>query len=605
MKLGCNYWASNAGANMWQEWDPDSVRADLKVLAEHGVEYLRVFPNWRDFQPVEPLYGGYGAHYEYRLTGDRHPDNIYYLDEEMLDRFDEFCDICNEYHMKMIVGLLTGWMSGRLFIPPAVYDKNLLTDPVALYFEQMFVTGFVKRFRHKEAIYAWDHGNECSVLGNANNWVETENWIRTISNAIYAEDRTRPLITGINSLSLSGNWKIQGQADACDMLVTHPYPYWGQHSKNDTNDYIRTTVYASALTRMYRDIGGKPCLVEEIGTMGPAVCREDLAADFLNVNFFSVYANGGEGILWWCAHDQSNLMEPPYTWTMCENELGMMDNDRKPKPVLKKMKELSEIFASFDFTLPEADVDAVCLLTKNQDERGVGYMTYALAKQAGLNISFADACQTIPESKVYMLPSIKTAEFMPKERYLELLEKVKAGATLYISYDGAIIMGFEELTGNRIMDTEVSPYSDSISLNGKEIKYTSDARLIIQNMGAEQIQTPEITKYIYGKGMVYYVNFPAENMLLRQRKAFDGHVCEIYKEVFKNIVNEHVIKLHNEDVALTIHRKDNSIFAVAVNHSKKMQKLLFETDARLVKIHYGDMDKCAPMDAVIVEFEVM
>ena len=51
---------------MWCNWDEAAIEQDLQVLAQNGFRYLRVFPNWRDFQPVEPLYAGEGRLYEYR-----------------------------------------------------------------------------------------------------------------------------------------------------------------------------------------------------------------------------------------------------------------------------------------------------------------------------------------------------------------------------------------------------------------------------------------------------------------------------------------------------------------------------------------------------------
>ena len=135
--IGCNYWASNAGTEMWRNWDEAAVREDMEILSAHGIRYLRVFPNWRDFQPVIPLMQGQNVIEEYRLEGDRLPENSYYIDEVMLERFSRFCEICEEYGMKLIVGLVTGWMSGRLFIPAALFGKNLYTDPVAQYFQQI------------------------------------------------------------------------------------------------------------------------------------------------------------------------------------------------------------------------------------------------------------------------------------------------------------------------------------------------------------------------------------------------------------------------------------------------------------------------------------
>ncbi len=602
MKMGCNYWASHAGTEMWRQWDPNTVRKDLDILQQHGVEYLRVFPNWRDFQPVEPFYTGGSALREYRLSGERMPENPYFIDEIMLERFEEFCDLCEERGLKLIVGLITGWMSGRCFFPIALNGKNLLTDPTCLYFEQLYVTGLVKRLKHKKAIYAWDHGNECQCMCGVGDYLAAESWTRMVSNAIYAEDRTRPLISGFNALSMHGIWRFSGQADAADILVTHPYPFWGVHTQNDRMNYIRTTMYSAAQTRLYSDLGHKPCLVEEIGTMGPGICDEKFAADYLRVNFFSVYANGGDGLLWWCANDQAHLMTAPYTWTMCENELGMVTQSGTPKPVLKEMKRLSNVMNSLDFDLPKADVDAVCILTRGQDEWGVAYMTYILAKQAGLNLAFADGDEKLPESNVYMLPSISGSESIPKHRYLELKERVRNGATLYISQDDAILSDFENLTGNRILDSECWPYQDTFVLNGKELSCKGKRKLYLENITSEQVQTPYITRHAYGKGQVYFVNFPLEAMLIETNRGFDLHLCEVYREVFKGVVHDHPVRITNENVALTIHRDGNRFYAVAVNHSNTVQNLRFITEASLTKIHYGNPEHCEPLDAVIAEF---
>ncbi len=603
MKLGCNYWASNAGTEMWRQYDREAIKKDLEILSEHGVEYLRVFPNWRDFQPVKAVYRGGMNFKEYCFTGDRKPQNIYYLDEEMLDKFEDFLDICLEYNMKTIIGLITGFMSGRMFVPPALDGKRICKDSECLYFQQLYVEGLVSRFKDHEAIYAWDHGNECQNMGGAESFVDADLWTRIVSNAVYTHDRTHPLITGINWMTLDGSWRIKNQADMCDMLVTHPYPYWGRHTRNDRMNYIRTTLYSAALTKMFSDIGKKPCMVEEFGTMGPSVCSEEFAADFLRVNFFSSFANGSTGLLWWCANDQEHLMTTPYTWTMCENELGMITSDREPKPVLKEMKRLSKVVKGLDFTLPKANTDAVCLLTTSQDNWGVAYTTYILSKQAKLNIAFADAEAEIPESDIYMLPSITGDKPMQKHKYLELLEKVKNGATLYISEDDATLIGFEQLTGNRILDRDMQSKADKFILNGKEISYSINTGIYIENITSEQVQTPLITKNKYGKGTVYYVNFPVEAMLINGSRQFDNNVCEIYSEIFKEKIASHIVKLDNADVALTIHEDGDKVYVIAVNHSEKAQKLEFKTDLKLTKIHYGDTDNCQPLDAVIAEFE--
>ena len=59
--IGCNYWASNAGIYMWRRWDAACVKDDLQALKALGMNALRVFPLWPDFQPLERLAGGAGV----------------------------------------------------------------------------------------------------------------------------------------------------------------------------------------------------------------------------------------------------------------------------------------------------------------------------------------------------------------------------------------------------------------------------------------------------------------------------------------------------------------------------------------------------------------
>ena len=66
--IGCNYWDSKSGTEMWLNWDEKSVDKDLTELEKYGTEYLRVFPNWRDFQPVHPQIGWMGVTKEYTMS---------------------------------------------------------------------------------------------------------------------------------------------------------------------------------------------------------------------------------------------------------------------------------------------------------------------------------------------------------------------------------------------------------------------------------------------------------------------------------------------------------------------------------------------------------
>lgn len=89
--IGCNYWASHAGTEMWVDWNADVVDDDFKRLSEYGIKYLRVFPNWRDFQPVHPLMAHDSRVIGYRLHDSEVTKNSHYIDETMIERFGAFC----------------------------------------------------------------------------------------------------------------------------------------------------------------------------------------------------------------------------------------------------------------------------------------------------------------------------------------------------------------------------------------------------------------------------------------------------------------------------------------------------------------------------------
>lgn len=610
---GCNYWASHAGTDMWKNWDERIVEDDIKTLSENGIKFLRVFPNWSDFQPVHPVLGCEGSLITYRFENGETPDNPYYLSRIMLNRFDKFCLICKKYNVRLIVGLITGWMSGNLLIPPVLYGKNLISDPVALYFESLFIKGFIKEFKDNSQIYAWDHGNECSCLSPAESYESASVWTALISSVIKAEDSSRPLISGIHQLSAEkehGKWTIENQAEHTDMLVTHPYPFWSDHACFDKVTDIRVILYPAALSKFYSEIGKKPCFVEEIGTMGNSVCDDKISAEYLKTQLYSAWENSFEGLMWWCAHEQTNLNNLPYAWNMCEVELGMLNSNKNSKPVLDVMRSFNTFLNELDFDLPKANGDALCISTYGQDQTGISYMSYVLARQAGINIDFEFCDNELGGYKNYILPAYNGNNVMFKENYVKLLEKVNNGANLYISYDGGILSEFEKLTGLIIEYTEKGQFCGKTEINGKEIKYSQNNRIKIKSANAEVLAVddknmPVLTKYKYGHGYVYFSAFSPEALLLERKIPFSGNECEIYKKVFSETIKELPLKSADSNAYITYHYDNDKLYCVVNNYSDTEITLDFEVspDYKITKIYNDKQNKCAPYEAVIVKLE--
>ena len=296
---GCNYWASNAGMYMWRRWEPQTVAKDIAALSEKGVNVMRVFPLWSDFQPLTPVLGARG---EWR--GVRQADgplaNAAGVDETMLARFRFLCDEAGKRKVRLVVGLVTGWMSGRLFVPPAFEGRDVVADPEANLWQVRFIRRFVAEFKDHPAVAAWDLGNECNCLGDVGG-PESWRWMNTIASAIRLEDPSRPIVSGMHSpqTQLGAPWCLQYQGELTDVLCTHPYPLFTAGCATDPFDTLRSETHPVAESLLYAAISGRPCFVEEAGDLGRCTASPERAAANLRVAAFSSWAHGLGAYVWW------------------------------------------------------------------------------------------------------------------------------------------------------------------------------------------------------------------------------------------------------------------------------------------------------------------
>lgn len=587
--LGCNYWASNAGTRMWQNFDMESIRKDLDTLSKNGITHLRVFPNWEDFQPAKYLYGWVGEKRDIVHENGSYFENDTYTDEDMMNKFSIFLDICEEYSLKLIVSILTGWMSGRLFAPRILEGRNLCTDPLALRFEQKFIKAIVSRFKDRACIAAWGIGNECNCLSTADR-DEASAWTGNMVNAIKAYDSSRPVISDMHSLGITNEWRIKDQAEHCDILTTHPYPDFVPHCLKDGVTAFRTFMHAPCENKYYEEIGGKPCFTEEIGTLGHMNANDEQASIFLKISLYHAYVNKQKGYMWWCACEQAHLDEAPYQWSMMERELGLTDLDGNPRKTLKTIKKAKEKFDSYEFELSVPETDIVCITTNGQDNWGISYMAYALARQAGLNLKFAYSEYEIPDCKYYMLPSVCGDASLPKRKYIELKERVFNGATLFVSNDSGYFSEFDEFFGLEVFDRKITTETCEVTINDETFKPERYTKRFIKETTAKVLARdncgiPALTVHEYGKGKVYFLNFPLEKSLLEKDDAFSGNYCNIYKYIFKDILDGKPLTHDNKHVGITYH-KDKTVL---INYTNANQTVNL-SDGRSLEIAPYEME---------------
>ncbi len=567
--VGCNYWASHAGTMMWRDWRPEVVETDFQRLSAAGLQVLRVFPLWPDFQPLTQLYGGGGHRVEFRHGEEPLPDDRLGqagLSAVAMERFGVFCDLAAKYDLHLLVGLITGWMSGRLHLPPGLEGRNPLTDPVAIEWELRFVREFVGRFREHSAVVAWDLGNECNCMGPANR-EQASTWTAMISNTIRAADPTRPVVSGLHGLSPTGNWTMADQSEWTDLLCTHPYPVFTPHCDQDPVNTMRTILHSTAESRYYADLGGQPCLCQEIGTLGPVIASERVAADFIRSCLYSLWANDAHGLIWWCANEQTELAHAPYDWHAVERELGLLRVDGTPKPVLDELTAFRRLLDSLPFeALPPRRREAVCILTDAQDHWAVAYSTYVLAKQAGFDLEFQYETQPLRDAELYLLPCLSGHRMISRRRWQELMARVEAGATLYASLDSGLPSGFEPAFGLEPQTRERRREFGQIRLDSlpgaPEIPCAGTFKVRLEPTRAEVLAreadgNPAFTVAPYGRGRVYYLGVPLELNLTRTPGAFhapDAPACwRLYAHLAAPLVASRAVTKSAPCLAVTEH----------------------------------------------------
>lgn len=584
--LGVNYWASHAGTAMWSDWRPDQVDADLGKLATAGVEILRVFPLWPDFQPIHTLYTGRGKVHGHRFGEDRLPDSLAGqagVSELMMERFRDFTAIAERHGLKLIVGLLTGWMSGRLFVPPALQGKPILTDPDAIRWQVRFVRYFISQMKHEPTIVAWDLGNECNEMGEVASREEAWLWTSSIANAIKAADSSRPLVSGMHSLLPAGKWTMQDQGELTDILTTHPYPFWTPYMDFDPLDTIRPTIHATAESLFYGQIGGKPCFAEEMGTMGPMVCSEETAAVFARTSMLSQWAHGLDGLLWWCANDQTKLQHAPYDWVACEGELGLMTEEGRVKPALQEMGKLKRAIESLPIPkLPPRVTEAVCNINTSQDHWAAALGSFMLAKQAGFDLEYQFEEQPLKQADLYLLPSLSGVMGIPKQRWEELLRRVADGATLYLSTDDGYALNFAELTGLTVVNRQRRAEAAELKLANSDadvrLAIPASFKLTFRNDRAE-VLAEELdgnavwTKAAYGKGTVYFLSVPVELAMVQGKatsfRPEENPYWKLYAAMSANVrSSSRVVTVDRPNWGVTEHPIDERTrVAVIINYS--------------------------------------
>ena len=593
MFVGVNYWGSKSGVHMWRadEWDEVTIEKDVASLAAVGVEVMRVFPTWSEFQPLarERKYQGVPC-LVMREGSDEEIFDPLWLDPGAVARFEKFCEIAERHNVKLMVSLVTGWMSGRLFVPRIVENLNPITDPEAVMWEGRFARAFVRRMKEQKAIVAWDLGNECNCMGKVETIAQAWMWLNTISSAIRMEDLSRPVISGMHSQTSNGfgpqwdkrnNWNLQTQGELLDVLTPHPYPasFRIEANRGPFNSF-RNALHPTSQCLFYSAVAGKPAFPQEVGSLGPRMSPEWMAARGMRQQMFTCWAHGLGAYLWWCAFDQLHLGYTPFNSSAMERELGILhaDADRTPKPEAMAIKEFRTFRDSLSFkTLPSRRTDGVCIVSERAEFYHQTFGALMLSKAAGFDLEFAAAdSRDMPESNFYVIPSGNGWETYGQKMWETLMERARRGATVLVSRGAdAGYSNWLEFTGleqtlyhkGRNVSFEFEGRKMSVRDSHTAEQKPIDCEVVAKDSAGNVV----VSVKRLGKGKVIVVNFALEKCIVEQEgevvdNGFSNELWRIYSFAAREAGVKRLVTKDDPRLILTEHpRSDGSCLVVAVN----------------------------------------
>jgi endo-1,4-beta-mannosidase len=404
---------------MWVRYDPDVVRDELAVLAEHGCTVTRSFCYWPDFVP-EPEH----------------------LDEAVVERFTDFLNAHAELGLGTIPTFIVGHMSGQNWDPSWRGGRDLYRDVWLVAQQAWFAEQIARRFAGHQAVVGWLISNEMPLYGGTCTTEDVTSWARILVQAVRAGGGSQPVSLGDGAwgLEVTGNdngYSLRALAPLVDFIGPHVYPM--------SDDPVRQSMAAAFACELSSSFG-RPVVLEEFGLTSDFVSDENGAHYYRQVLHTSLIA-GATGWIAWNNCDYDDLRNAdPYRHHPFEMHFGLTDRLGKPKPQLAELARFSRLVGELGETGWQPVAGEVAIVVPEHFERTVPFssqaartdmrdnmlQSYIAAREADLPIAFARERDGLGEdARLLLLPSTKLLTAPAVDRLAGLAER---GATVYLSW---------------------------------------------------------------------------------------------------------------------------------------------------------------------------
>ena len=367
-ELGVNYWPARSAMFMWERFDLGEIREDLAHIHALGLQVVRFFIMWDDFQPQ--------------------PDR---MEPAMLRKFDAMLDAIADANLRAMPTFFTGHMSGVNYLPewsldPArphgrfrTFGAGLREYPYGagdfysgplLEAGRRHVRAVGERAREHPAICLWDLGNEFSNLRSAANPAESAHWSKQLC-ADLLEVSGIGCTAGTHGEDITDDRGIRASSFCAPLEcpAMHGYSVYSDFARSRTDPMV-----VPFLCRLWQSMAGKPVLFNEFGnptcppgTVSPydreplpgdppaaardlpknaapyACLTEEEMAAYCTAVLERLHRFGALGAYWWnsCDYVADLAQTPPFDRAQHELHFGIFRSDGSEKPVALALKNFA------------------------------------------------------------------------------------------------------------------------------------------------------------------------------------------------------------------------------------------------------------------------
>ena len=363
--LGVNYWPRKKAMYWWSNFDAGEVHEEFAVIKEIGMDVVRLFLLWDDFQP-EPTS----------------------VAKDKVENLVKVADIATENGLGLDVTFFTGHMSGPNWsprwllggdLPPAAHShwlrdvvsegkrtdegyRNMFHDEVALDASRLLLRTVVGALKEHPGIWMWNLGNEPDLFAWPNSSEEGAAWVKEMVALIKDIDPKRPVTIGLHGdgLHRDNGLRIDKVYAQTDVAVMHSYPMYTPWARQPLDpDFVPFTCALTAA------LSGKPVLMEEFGgcTAQPGepshtmkwtetngrerdqfMAGEEDFAEYIRQVLPKLQHSGATGAMLWCYADYiPELWDlPPCQNAQHERWFGLVRPDGSLKPHAKVIQEFAK-----------------------------------------------------------------------------------------------------------------------------------------------------------------------------------------------------------------------------------------------------------------------